>query len=460
MGVFLAALETMEVCYNGPMRSGMILDSQALLNAGYRGFQQQLVKKLRDLYLGHWDIPPLLARRNHLSFDLDTFQGDTLIPRYLISRAFIDEDLDHILEEFRLQREMRPARTAEEGERRDAKSAPASFRIERIEIYLYDFGYASCMISGSLTALKDLSLDDCREAVDLVGAALPDFSELFQETIGKVAKIIAPAYVIHNLHGDNPVAPRWPGTAMAQHVGELFWMHRVFSVPCADAVEFARKSALAKELVKGERATVENKSLRDDMVVYPGHGNSCVVYIREQAPEWNIARLRSVIRAMNVFYAALQDADRDLFRLNNDSAQAAASHDSRAVAQQAEALSLGLARAGFVKSVYDDYDNLLDTQSFAIWDHLRRTWFMGDLFRGLDQKAGMGEKNHDRLSRRHYDLQDRSSRIMTSMIVLMFCLALTLPALRGPGQNIATAIVLAFTLGTATLIAVRYFKTK
>ena len=469
MTVFLAAGEEIEVLFNGPMRSGIALDSQAILNAGYRDFQNKLAAQLRDLYLGAWECPPFGHHRNHLSFDIDTFQGDTVIPRYLISRAFTEEDLEHILEEFRLPAEVRPARSikhrddgdSDDEEGHDGKPVPATFRIHRLDIYLYDFGYASCMIHGNVVALKDLSIDDVRAVAENIGAALPDYGELFQGTLAKIAKIIPPEFILHNTLGDHRQPPQWPGTTLHQHVGELFWVHRIFSVPCRNAAEFARRKEECKVLAGGGHTHgMEDKSLRPDMAVYPGHGNSCVVYTKNATPDWHASRLRGVIRAMNVFYAALQDADRDHFHLNNDMARRLMSHELETVERQMQYMAGGLARTGFIKSVYDDYDNQLDPQSFALWDFLRKTWYMGDLFRGLDQKAAMTEKGYDRLSKRLADLRQRRTAQIAFMMIGLFCLAGMLPSLEGPRQGLAVAIVLAFAFGAATLMAVRFFKTK
>lgn len=247
---------------------------------------------------------------------------------------------------------------------------------------------------------------------------------------------------------------------LAQHIGEMFWVHRIFSVASKSEGEFLIRRNDCKALVTGERTQgIEDRSLRPDMAIYPGHGTSCVAYIKNVTPEWHVQRLRAVIRAMNVFYAGLQDADRDHFHLNNDTATRLLSREIRTVEAQMGYVAGGIARTGFVKSVYDDYDNQIDPQAFSIWDYLRKTWFMGDLFRALDQKLEMSEKAYERLSRRLFDLQDRKGRQMTSIVVLIFCTVLSLPALREQGTLFAS-IVLAFAFGAATLMLVRYFRTK
>lgn len=462
MTVFLAAQEEMEVYFNGPMRSGIVLDSQSLLNAGYRDFQVKLAEHLTDLYVGTWECPPQVGRRNQAAFDLDTFQGETVIPRYVICRSFAEEDLLELLEEFHLPVEVKSRRKAAgDGGDEEAKSAPAVFTPDRLEIYVYDFGYASCMIHGRVKALRDLSAEDCKGAAEAISGALPDYAELIQGTLAKIAKAIPPRYIALNTHSPSDEQLTWPGSALRQHIGEMFWVHRIFCFPCRNKAEFERKKEATRNCLYSERAeAMEDKSLRADMSVYPGHGNSSIAWVKGETPDWNAARLRSVIRAMNVFYAALQDCDRDHFHINNETAQRLSSRDIPVIEQQMVHMAQQLSRTGFVKSVFDDYDNQLDPQSIVIWDHLRKAWILGDMFRALDQKISMTEKAYDRLARRLSDLRNRRAGETLVFFLALLCLAGALPALKGWVQVIAVAIVLAFAFGAATLMAVRFFKTK
>ena len=181
--------------FNGPMRSGIVLDSQGLLNRGYRQFQKELAEKLRELYVGSWEYPDFQGRKNKLAFDVDSFQGETIIPRYLIARIFEGEELKGILSEFRLQADIFPAEMQEDAgaplademieepeaepapefaddkrarRRPGKKRAPAVFSVEKVDIFLYDYGYASCIISGHITAHKDLTIQEYRSAVELL----------------------------------------------------------------------------------------------------------------------------------------------------------------------------------------------------------------------------------------------------------------------------------------------------
>ncbi len=475
MTVFLAAHDEIEIFFNGPMRSGIVLDSQALLNKGYREFQENLAETLTSHYMGTWECPQFHARRNKMAFDVDNFQGETIIPRYLISRTFSGEALTEILEEFHLPFEIRPMRGThaalhqeEVAEEADKAPFPAKLRIDKLDVYLYDYGYASCLIRGNVIALKDMTLEEYRSAVEHISSSLPDYAELFQSTIAKVAKVIPPEFIIMSVHGNQPLrSVLWPNTPIRQHIGELFWVHRIFSLRARNEDEFARLEEASRSIVYSQRSDqAPDISLMKGLAIHPGNGNSCVVYMKD-TPDWNVARLRSVIRAKNVFYAALQDVDRDLFYLNNELALRADARDMASIERQMQFTADCLARTGFIKSVYDDYDNQLDPQSISIWDNLRTTWLMGDIFRAIDQKTTMLDKVYDRMAQR---LQSLQSRKITNLIIFFIAIALVTMVLDltgaipkfaggadGNGVNVPV-ILLAFALGAATLIALRFSK--
>ena len=496
MTVFLAAQEKMEMYFNGPMRSGIVLDSQALLNRGYRQFQKELAAKLRELYVGSWEYPDFQGRRNKLAFDVDSFQGETIIPRYLIARIFEGQELEDILGEFRLQAEISPAEMEEDAgapqpdeiiqepeaepapviaddkrarRRPDRKKDPAVFRVEKVDIFLYDYGYASCIISGHVKAQKDLTIQEYRSAVEHISSSLPDYAELFQSTIAKIAKVIPPELIVVSFHDAQPEKGGfWPNTTLKKHMGELFWVHRIFSVPCRDQVDFIRKKTECRALVYSARTDVmDDVSLRPDMAIFPGHGNSCVVYTTDATPDWNAARLRSVVRAKNVFYAAMEDLDRDLFYLNNEIGAKGHMADMAFLERQARFMSDGLTRVNFLKSVYDDYDNQLDPQSIEIWNMLRKVWIMDDMFRAIDQKVAMLDKAHERTVQSIATLQSKKIGaliiifIMIALFAVIFGLLGVFSGSRtGSGVGIPESILLAFGLIGATLLTLRLYKGK
>jgi hypothetical protein len=501
MTVFLAAQDKLEMHFNGPMRSGIVIDSQGLLNAGYHRFQKELAEKLRELYVGHWETPDFRGRKNNMSFDVDSFQGETIIPRFLISRIFEGEDLKNILNEFHLPHELMPPELVRDnpqspqeaekvqeydpefdtgtpihekraGSRPEKRKATASFEIEKMDVVLYDYGYASCIVSGHVTAHKDLTIQEYRSAVEQISSALPDYTELFQSTIAKVAKVIPKQFVVMNFHDsdakkEDEEETQWQHTTLRRHIGELFWVHRLFSVPCMSQVDFIRQKTEARALVYSSRTDVmDDVSLRPDMAVFPGHGNSCVVYTAGITPGWNIARLRATVRAKNVFYAALEDVDRDLFYLNNEIGQKGAAEDIGFLERYARYMSDCITRVNFLKSVYDDYDNQLDPQSIEIWNLLRKAWIMDDMFSAIDQKVAMLDKAHGRTVQRIAALQSKKLGALIVAFIGIALSALVLGVLgvfsraSVPDMSLWQVILLAFALGGATFVAVRFYRKK
>jgi hypothetical protein len=352
--------------------------------------------------------------------------------------------------------------------RPDRKKDPAVFHVEKVDIFLYDYGYASCIISGQVTALKDLTIQEYRSAVEHISSSLPDYAELFQSTIAKIAKVIPPELVIVSFHEEQTEKDGfWPNTTLKKHMGELFWVHRIFSVPCRDQVDFIRKKTECRTLVYSARTDVmDDVSLRPDMAIFPGHGNSCVVYTKDATPDWNAARLRSVVRAKNVYYAAMEDLDRDLFYLNNEIGAKGHLASMEFLERQARFMSDGLTRVNFLKSVYDDYDNQLDPQSIEIWNVLRKVWIMDDMFHAIDQKVAMLDKAHGRTVQSIATLQSKKIGalivifIMIALFAVVFGLLGVFSAPPGGVIGIPESILLAFALIGATLLTVRLYKGK
>jgi hypothetical protein len=495
MTVFLAAQEKMEMYFDGPMRSGIILDSQGMLNKGYRKFQVELAEALKERFMGVWNCPAYSARQNNMAWDVDSFQGDTIIPRYLISRSFSGPELDAILQEFRLPAEVYPqpdpdapgtpseeeripgpaAETPEEiaeekrgRARPEARKEAAVFDIEKMEIFLYDYGYASCTISGHITALKDLTVQEYRHAGEQISSSMPDYTELFQSTVAKIAKVIPREIVLVDFH--NPAPPDasiWPNTTLRRHIGELFWVHRTFSIPCERQVDFIRRKTECRALLySAHEDLMTDISLRPDMAVFPGSGNSTVVYLKGVTPDWHRQRLPSVTRAKNAFYAAMEDLDRDLFYLNNEAGPLWGSSDIALLERQAQYMSSCLTRVSFIQSVYNDYDNQLDPQSIEIWNTLHRAWIMEDMLRAIDQKVAMLDKAHARMVQRIASLQSKKIGALIIIFILIALFAVVFGLLGVFSKSSVTAlgipesILLAFALIGATLLTIRLYKGK
>lgn len=400
MQVVVKEGESVDIVFTGPLRSGTVIDSQKLLDRGYRTFQQDLVRRLKDRYAGIFDSPKHLGRDNHTRFDVDNYQGETIIPRYLVSRSLSGAALTGVLEEFQLS-----TRIA-------APDIPAFFDIQRVDIYLFDFGYGSVIVQGRLTTTADLDATGLRAAGEKTSSLIPNYNPLFGGALQAMVKAV-PAEFVARHENDRP---------------ELFWVHRIFKLS-ASAEKFDKVKSAARNLVysgRPEEDAREDASLTPHLAVYPGSGNSSLAVSSHLAdPAMSLPRLENTISSLNVFYAAIEDCDRALFRLTSRRDEGRVDK----VDAHLRALADQLSHVSFVKSVYEDFDNQLDPQSIEIWQALKNCWIMDDLLEALDRKVASAERKYSRGMQMLQNLEARRAGAVVIFFVVIAALAVLFDSL-------------------------------
>lgn len=415
MTVFLARGQTRRMVFNGPMRSGLVLDSRALLTQGYGPFQQKLLATLREIFSGEWFAPASAARDSGMKIDIDTRRGATLLPEYFVARRLEGEALSGVLSEYGLDAQTWPRRDGR-AEREDGY-----FTLRRLDIHMYDLGYGSAVFEGEVTAARDLTLGEYRELCERLSSVLNGYSGLFSGMFEKVAKAVPAELMLFNFHGPQQKEEFWRRVSFGHDIGTLFWVHRVFTVECAGGNEFSAMREACRALVYSEQAEkLEDASIAPDIAFYPGSGNSAVVYTPAQAAQADI--LTSMIRVQNVFYVTAEDIDRDLFFLANELDRRKHTQDMRLLERQSRIIVEYQSKISLFNAVYDDFDNHLDPQSLKVWHALESAWATRDRFRNLMTKLDMIDKIYHRIMESLSHLYDK--RLGT--FVLAFTLISTL----------------------------------
>lgn len=417
MSVFLAADQSCDMGFNGPMRSGLVLDSRSLLVKGYTDYQASLLKTLKGLFTGEWFMPDVPFRDNGMKIDIDTKRGNTIIPEYFMGRRLTGEALQDLLGEYGLQDRIWPTQDGK------AVMDDGCFHIDEIDVRLYDLGYGSVIFNGHIKAARDLTLAEYRALAERIGSELNEYKGLFTGTFEKVAKVVAPEYVLFNFHDGLEKDDFWKNVSFGHAIGTMFWAHRLFSIPCDGENEFTAKRDLCKALVYSEQADhLADSSVRDDMAFYPGNGNSAVVYDRRSAPVADAGILAEMVCVQNVFYVTAEDIDRDLFYLANELDRRKHSQDMRTLERQSRIIVEYQSKISLFVSMYDDFDNHLDPQSVKIWHALEKSWQTRDRFQNLDSKLDMIDKIYRRIMESLSHIYDK--RLGT--FVLAFTLISTL----------------------------------
>ncbi|MFN7113840.1 MAG: hypothetical protein ACK4PK_05715 [Alphaproteobacteria bacterium] len=417
MTVFLARGQTRTMLFNGPMRSGLVLDSRALLTQGYGPFQQSLLSTLRELFSGEWYAPDAPLRDSGMKIDIDTKRGATLIPEFFAGRRLAGEALVDVLAEYGLEAEIYPR----DGGR--AQKEDGYFTLSALDIRMYDLGYGAAMFEGTVTAARDLTLPMYRDLCERISSVLNDYQGLFSGMFEKVAKAVPQDLALFNFHDGQQKEEFWRRVSFGHDIGTLFWVHRLFVVECSGGNEFSALKDASRALVYSEQADkLEDVSILSDAAFYPGSGNSAVVYMRGGAGEPEAAVLANMVRVQNVFYVTAEDIDRDLFFLANELDRRKHTQDMRLLERQSRIIVEYQSKISLFISVYDDFDNHLDPQSLKVWHALETAWATRDRFRNLESKLDMIEKIYRRIMESLSHLYDK--RLGT--FVLAFTLISTL----------------------------------
>lgn len=421
MSVFLAKGKTREMFYCGPLRSGVTLDSRALMAEGYAWVQKDVYAALNEV-TGTWQWPDMEAddRASKMIFDVDNMRGETIIPRFFISRHLMGDALLKTLEPFNLPTELYQGITQDDGDNSEQPLPPsnAGFLLREMEIRLYDFGYASVMFRGAIKAEKDLTLDEFRVAAQKLSSELSLYNDVFMNTIRMFEKAVPPEFILVNAF--NPVMNqrgRDKKSMAHTNIGRLAWVHRIFHVACEDKEELSQRKEDCKKLIYSTaNGDIEDSSLTPDMAIYVGDGNSVTVYDKTRTTDWDMSLLRRLVQHQNVCFITIEDLDRDLFMLGNEVNRKRDTQDMQLLENQSRQIVDFQSQISFFRAVYDDYDNYLDPQSLKIWHDIEDCWQTRDRLEGLDTKMQQTEKIYDRIMR---DLANLHNKKLT-MFVLIF----------------------------------------
>ncbi|MDI1227836.1 MAG: hypothetical protein PSY14_09155 [bacterium] len=407
MTTYLARHERRDMTFNGPMRSGLVIDSRALLAKGYGAYQQEFANKMAETGQGHWYTPAHGTRGNKMKIDADTRRGNTIIPGYFAGRTLEEKDLADVLAGLDLPQSLQ-------------HENDCIFHIHAIDIRLYDMGYGSATFVGEIEALRDLTMDEYRVAAEKASSLLSAYRPLFMATFDVAAGKLAPEYALASFYGSGKNA-YWANSSIFQGVGDLFWVHRIFHAPCAR--DYDAQKIANKRLIFSEQADlIEDASIIAGLSVYPGNGNSAEVYDINAVQPKQLGTLLSMVRAQNIFYVAAEDIDRDLFYLSNELDRQKHSQDMKLLERQSEIIVEYQSKVTLFKAVYDDFDNSLDPQGLKIWHALERAWHTRDRFDNLNTKLALVEKIYDRVRENLNHLQNKK----LGLFMLAFTLISTL----------------------------------
>ncbi|TVQ84945.1 MAG: hypothetical protein EA357_01770 [Micavibrio sp.] len=407
MKTFLTKDHTHQVSFNGPIRTGLFLESKKFLATGYHEFQKEFMNTLSNVAHGIWGASNFLTYGDGSEVLPDTVRGFPIVPQYFITRILKDDALLEKLEILELKPSIDALPFRDENAppmpddpKIEDEPPPASFLISSIEIRMNDFGYGSVIFNGVIRAHQDLSIVEFKDVCKSVGARLNDYSELFSTTFETVWQntpkdILSDAAFVSNLKAQQN--NQYLGHQ--KEIGKIINTVCVYEICCKDEESFqaAKEAYTAQIFIKDEKYTQDASLDEENMAVFIGHHNHIVIYKENTVTQWQRSLLRRVLQVKNVFYTMFEEISENLIHINSSINLDDAHPNPQLLEEKARILVEYHARTEFFRGVYDDYDNHLDPQSLKILRTIEDTWETHDRIYALKNQLELAKNIHDRL---------------------------------------------------------------
>ncbi len=404
MKVFLKEGKTQKISFNGPVRTGLFLQSKNFLINGYKEFQRDFVNTLSATAPGIWGASNLAYYSNSDECQADTLRGEPIIPSYFVTRILKDNYLLDILDKHNLQstieappfkREFSPAE-----ENREIGPSPATFLISSIEIRMNDFGYGCVIFSGAIKANRDLDIVEFKELGANLAPLLNTYYDIFRNTFETVWKSIPKDVLLNTsfIAGKNSRDSRKYYMGLNRPIGHMIYVMRILEIACSSDEEFIEaKKEYIPALFSQDEKYVCDSSLDENMSIYTGYGNYVVIYQEQKVSHWQRSLLSRVMRVIDVFYVMFEEVTENLIYLNNSINLDDAAPNPKELEDKARMLVEYRAKSEFFRAIYDDYDNHTDPQSLKIWRDVEENWDTEDRLYALKNQLDLSGHIHDRL---------------------------------------------------------------
>lgn len=406
MALFLTKDHTHPVSFNGPIRTGLFLESKRFLASGYHEFQKEFMNTLSNVAHGIWGASNFFTYSDGGEVQPDTVRGFPIIPQYFITRILKDSALLEKLQELDLKSQIdappfrdenAPPTFEDPPEGHD--TPPATFLISSIEIRMNDFGYGCVIFNGAVRAHQDLTILEFKEVCKSIGKQLNNYSDLFLKTFETVwtntpKDIISNTAFVSNLKAQQN--NQYLGHQ--KEIGKIIAVICVYEIPCKteEAFQEAKELYTSQIFIRDEKY-IEDASLDENMAVFIGHANHIVIYKEGHASQWQRSLLRRVLQVKNVFYTMFEEICENLIHINSSINLDDAHPNPALLEEKARILVEYHARTEFLRGVYDDYDNHLDPQSLKILRTIEETWETADRIYALKNQLDLAKNIHDRL---------------------------------------------------------------
>ena len=371
-----------------PFRSGIILNSRELLVDGYADTQLSMMDKLNEGRDLGWGGANLRKRDNGMEIDTDDYSGNTVIPKFFLSRILKNQVFETERKAFNL------------AENLNFESPLADIQALELELRFYDYGMGCAYLKAEATLKKDITAEDYRLFVEAFGSSLSCLNDMCLKFLDDIRAHLPGRYIIK----DYSAPYDGKGTSLEsfydllpKNFGNIVWVHRCYFFPFSDQKTLDKNvKSFYSFIPLAEGVEPKNLSLRDDAKTFVGNGASMVAY-SSKAEDNVTLPLTSMLEIQNVFYVAIEDMTRHLFYLNNEISRLRENRTIKELELQSRFITRYQSQISFFRAIYDDYDNTLSPQNMMVWREVEECWATANRFQDLEHKMSLAERVYDRI---------------------------------------------------------------
>ena len=390
---------------NGPIRTGIYLDTRRLIGDGAEDILTELKGKLTSLGPG-WTV--YAPRSNGLDISIETRRESIVKPPYLAKYSFDAHEFAFIGQALRESIS-------------DSQSASfiENILLKTLHLRFFSFGYATFYAEfGLIEENHNLSLKSLRTNVEPLSReeVIGHFKHLFFEQIEKFRSVAGA------VEEKLPENVKWKGKDQPEqamkHSGDGAlprWAHRIYGLQCGDNDGVEEASRGIEDLIYTSSDTeLKNLYPREGASIYVSSGNSALFSIDPEAesarknaneiPDVELAwkNLNEIVEFQNAFFARAEDLDEYLLYLvNRISLDKMRVRQNRKLFKAMDSYAIDIVDTReevlIFKNDVSDYEGHLDPDSKKIWAGLWEQWDTGGKFNHIERQIDIMGGLYDRI---------------------------------------------------------------
>lgn len=345
----------------GPFTTQLVVNSQELIYIGYPEFQRNLLMKL-SLGPGNglWHIGSGESRVSKLSFDVDTYQGKPITPRYLIEFDYapyeaLQQEIDQLAAGISLE---------------------INVRLTAINLKYMDSGTGSICFSTECSFSASQSAPQLKQFHERFSSLL---SEMASKLIMECTAILKDAIPVSYLIMEDQTRNKLPALA---------WIHRVAAVDTHSC-----PGSSYDEIAMAFIAKMDDNGLRDASIIeglhfYPSIGNSLVVYNGPNLDDnIHFRALERMVEFINCKWLSMSEMDTYLFYQINDLSRNTHQLKLKDLEIRYNLIQEICEQIILFNSILFNHKINLSPQEHRIWECVSETWKLPELISAVATKS-------------------------------------------------------------------------